>query len=59
MPEEPEQPSAPDESGAEDDEFGGELIEVELAQSLGLTEALTIGLGTMIGAGLPRQRVYE
>ena len=29
-----------------------EVVEVELAQSLGLTEALTIGVGTMIGAGI-------
>ncbi len=30
----------------------GEVVEVELAQGLGLTEALTIGAGTMIGAGI-------
>jgi len=30
----------------------GETVEVELAQSLGLSEALTIGVGTMIGAGI-------
>lgn len=29
-----------------------DAVEVELAQSLGLTEALTIGIGTMIGAGI-------
>jgi len=29
-----------------------ETVEVELAQSLGLPEALTIGVGTMIGAGI-------
>lgn len=28
------------------------VVEVELAQSLGLSEALTIGIGTMIGAGI-------
>ena len=31
---------------------GGVEVEVELAQSLGLLEALTIGVGTMIGAGI-------
>jgi amino acid transporter len=31
---------------------GAEPVEVELAQSLGLSEALTIGVGTMIGAGI-------
>lgn len=31
---------------------GTEAVEVELAQSLGLLEALTIGIGTMIGAGI-------
>ena len=31
---------------------GGEVVEVELAQSLGLLEALTIGIGTMICAGI-------
>jgi amino acid transporter len=30
----------------------GELIEVELVQGLGLAEALSIGVGTMIGAGI-------
>ncbi len=30
----------------------GEVVEVELAQGLGLIEALTIGAGTMIGAGI-------
>lgn len=29
-----------------------EVVEVELAKGLGLTEALTIGIGTMIGAGI-------
>ena len=29
-----------------------QTVEVELAQSLGLVEALTIGVGTMIGAGI-------
>ncbi|MGD2070792.1 MAG: amino acid permease, partial [Gemmatimonadota bacterium] len=29
-----------------------DAVEVELAQSLGLSEALTIGIGTMIGAGI-------
>ncbi len=40
------QPKTPDRSG------GTGVIEVELAQSLGLSEALTIGIGTMIGAGI-------
>jgi len=30
----------------------GGVVEVELAQGLGLAEALTIGVGTMIGAGI-------
>ncbi len=30
----------------------GKVVEVELAQGLGLMEALTIGVGTMIGAGI-------
>lgn len=36
------------------DRAGGptEVVEVELAQSLGLFEALAIGIGTMIGAGI-------
>ena len=33
-------------------EFSGGVVEVELAQGLGLAEALTIGIGTMIGAGI-------
>ncbi len=32
--------------------FAGEVVEVELAQGLGLAEALTIGLGTMVCAGI-------
>jgi len=32
--------------------LAGEIVEVELAQGLGLIEALTIGVGTMIGAGI-------
>jgi amino acid transporter len=35
-----------------DEGLAGEVDEVELAQGLGLTEALTIGVGTMIGAGI-------
>lgn len=31
---------------------GADVVEVELAQSLGLMEAMTIGVGTMIGAGI-------
>ncbi|MGW8267058.1 MAG: amino acid permease, partial [Longimicrobiales bacterium] len=36
------------------DRVGGaaDVVEVELAQSLGLSEALAIGIGTMIGAGI-------
>lgn len=34
------------------DPTGTGVIEVELAQSLGLFEAVTIGIGTMIGAGI-------
>jgi len=37
---------------ASDDALVGEVVEVELAQGLGLMEALTIGIGTMIGAGI-------
>jgi amino acid transporter len=33
-------------------EGAANAVEVELAQSLGLPEALTIGIGTMIGAGI-------
>ena len=33
-------------------EAATDAVEVELAQSLGLAEAFTIGLGTMIGAGI-------
>ncbi|MGI5816618.1 MAG: amino acid permease [Armatimonadota bacterium] len=45
-----------DDAGEVTDQRGaampGEVIEVELAKGLGLMEALTIGAGTMIGAGI-------
>ena len=33
-------------------DFSGGVVEVELAQGLGLAEALTIGIGTMVCAGI-------
>ncbi len=36
----------------EEPHVGADVVEVELAQSLGLMEATTIGVGTMIGAGI-------
>ncbi|MGD2120710.1 MAG: universal stress protein [Gemmatimonadota bacterium] len=45
--ERPEAASAPGQGDG-----SSEPVEVELAQSLGLAEALTIGIGTMIGAGI-------
>lgn len=43
----------PDPAPAEDrGDPAADAVEVELAQSLGLAEALTIGIGTMIGAGI-------
>jgi len=36
---------------AAEQDFTAGVVEVELAQGLGLAEALTIGVGTMIGAG--------
>ncbi len=39
--------------GASDSgDFSGGVVEVELAQGLGLAEALTIGIGTMVCAGI-------